>query len=384
MALAAQVAGGGIAGMAAAAALARHGFHVTLHERATTLRELGAGIYLKENSLQVLDELGVYEPLEARAVRLEETRVRTEGGRLVLHRHVARERTLVALREDLHGLLAQAAVAAGVDVVTRSRVESADERGVMTLQGGRWTDRADLVVGADGLHSRVRTTAGFDGRVRMLGDGATRLLIPRTEQELVSTEHWSGRLRVGVTPCSPDHTYVFLIGPEADDRARALPVDVDYWLRAFPYLGEVFERVAGAEGTHHPHALVICPRWARGRVALVGDAAHAQPPNLGQGAGLAIANGWALATALRDHGDVETGLAAWETANRLLAHRVQRWSHRYGLAGHRWPPRLHPLRTAALWTLGNSPYTRRRWALLWRGGVVPSDQQAWTQTGRRA
>jgi len=384
MGLRAQVAGGGIAGMAAAASLARHGFETRLHERGSTLRELGAGIYLKENSLRVLDELGVYESLEARAVRLDETRVRTEGGRLVLRRRVAGERLLVALREDLHGHLTEAARAAGADIVTRSRVESADTGGALTLQSGRESERGDLIVGADGLHSRVRTTAGFEGRVQMLGDGATRLLIPRDEPERVSTEHWSGRLRVGVTPCSPDHTYVFLIGPETDERARALPVDVEYWLRAFPYLGHVFERVAAAEGTHHPHALVVCPRWARGRVALVGDAAHAQPPNLGQGAGLAIANAWALATALRDHGDIEPALAAWESANRGLALSVQRWSHRYGLAGHRWPPRLHPLRTATLWTLGHSPYTRRRWALLWRGGVPGSDRHVWNQTGRRA
>ena len=355
--------------MAVAAALARHGFGVRLHERAPELRELGAGIYLKENSLRVLDELGAYEALESRGVRLQETRVRTEGGRLVLRRRVAQERTLVALREDLHGLLSEAAADAGAEIVTRSRVEAADTRGILTLQSGRRSERGDLIVGADGLHSRVRATAGLEGRVQMLHDGATRLLIPRDEPEAVSTEHWSGRLRVGVTPCSPDHTYVFLIGPEADDRARTVPVDVDYWLRAFPYLGDVFDRVSGAAGTHHPHALVVCPRWTRGRVALVGDAAHAQPPNLGQGAGLAIANAWALSTSLQRHTDVESGLAAWESENRSLGHQVQRWSHRYGLAGHRWPPRLHPLRTAALWTLGHSPYTRRRWALLWRGGV---------------
>jgi 2-polyprenyl-6-methoxyphenol hydroxylase-like FAD-dependent oxidoreductase len=368
------IAGGGIAGMAAAAALARHDFEVRVHERAPRLRELGAGIYLKENSLRVLDRLGIYERLEARAVRLAETHLRTEGGRLVLTRHVAGERTLVALREDLHELLTEAAEAEGAEVLVRSRVETADPSGGLTLQGGRETDRVDLVVGADGLHSRVRATAGFESRVRILDDGATRLLIPRTEIEAISTEHWSGRLRVGVTPCSADQTYVFLIGPESDEHARRLPVDADYWLCSFPYLGDVFERVAQAEGTHHPHALVECSGWTRGRVALVGDAAHAQPPNLGQGAGLAIANAWALAEALRASATVEEGLAAWESHNLRFGRRVQRWSHRYGLAGHRWPPRLHRARTATLWVLGHSPYTRHRWAWLWRGGVPGGDQ----------
>lgn len=374
MTLKAQVAGGGIAGMTVAASLARHGFEVVVHERAPDLRELGAGLYLKENSLRVLDRLGIYERLEARGVRLAEGRIRTETGRLVMTRQMSGERTLVTLREDLHSLLTEVAAAEGARILTRSRVEAADETGLLTLQSGRLMERLDLIVGADGLHSRVRATAGIDGRVRMLADGATRLLIERHESEAVSTEHWSGKLRVGVTPCSPNHTYVFLIGPENDERARAVPVDVDYWLRSFPYLRDVFERVEGAAATHHRHALVLCNHWTRGKVALVGDSAHAQPPNLGQGAGLAIANAWALARALDDYRDVNRGLAAWEAANRPLGHRVQRWSHRYGLAGHRWPSRLYRLRSATLWTLGHSPYTRRRWAWLWRGGVAANDQ----------
>lgn len=354
--------------MAVAASLARHGAAVTVHERAPQLRELGAGIYLKENSLRVLDRLGIYEPLEARAVRLSRGEIRTEGGRLVMTRRLADERALVALRSDLHALLTQAAEREGAAVLTRSLVEAADPRGSVTLQDGS-TEPADLVVGADGLNSRVRVSAGIEGRVRNLGDGATRLLIVRREPEAVSTEYWSGKLRVGVTPCSPEHTYVFLIAPESDERASSLPVDVDYWLGHFPYLRGVMERIDGAEATHHQHALVLCNRWARGKVALVGDSAHAQPPNLGQGAGLAIANAWSLAESISTHGDVEDALARWEAANRPFAHQVQRWSHRYGLIGYRWPQHSYRLRTAALWALGHIPYTGRRWNWLWRGGV---------------
>lgn len=354
--------------MAVAASLARHGVAVTVHERAPQLRELGAGIYLKENSLRVLDQLGIYERLEARAVRLNKGEIRTEGGRLVMTRGLTGERALVALRSDLHALLTQSAKAEGATVLTSSHVEAADPGGSLTLQDGS-SQQADLVVGADGLNSRVRVTAGIEGRVRNLGDGATRLLIERREPEAVSTEYWSEKLRVGVTPCSPAHTYVFLIAPESDERARSLPVDVDYWLHHFPYLRGVMERIDAAEATHHRHALVLCNHWARGRVALVGDSAHAQPPNLGQGAGLAIANAWSLGETIRTHRDVEDALRQWEAANRPFAHQVQRWSHRYGLVGYRWPPHSYRLRSATLWTLGHIPYTGRRWNWLWRGGV---------------
>jgi 2-polyprenyl-6-methoxyphenol hydroxylase-like FAD-dependent oxidoreductase len=360
--------------MTTAATLGRFGFQVRLHERANGLRELGAGIYLKENSIRVLDGLGVYAPLEERAVRLREMRIRTEGGRMILRRDVSAERTLVALREHLHGVLLDAARSAGAEILTGSRVESASPDGTIVLQGGRQVERADLLIGADGLHSRVRATAGFEARVKTLADGATRLLIPRTETEPVSTEHWSRRLRVGVTPCSPDSTYVFLIAPANDHHASAVPVDVEYWLRHFPYLADVFERVPGEQAVHHPHALVLCPRWVRGRVALVGDAAHAQPPNLGQGAGLAIANAWALASAQAGASDVQTGLARWEGGSRRVGQAVQRWSHRYGLAGYRWPMRLLRLRSATLWALGHFRPTRHRWVWLWRGGISGRDQ----------
>lgn len=355
--------------MAVAASLRRHGIAVTVHERAPELRELGAGIYLKENSLRVLDRLGIYEPLEARAVRLSEGRIRAERGRLILTRRLRNERAVVALRSELHGLLTKTAAGEGATILTSSGVRSAGPSGRLTFEDNRVGAQAELVVGADGLHSRVRLTAGIDGRIKMLSDGATRLLIDRRESEPVSTEHWSGRLRVGVTPCSPSHTYVFLIGPESDELAREIPVNVEYWAHHFPHLRDLMDRLEGVPASHHRHALVVCSHWVRGRVALVGDAAHAQPPNLGQGAGLAIANGWSLAESIRSAGDVERGLLAWETKNRPIGRQVQRWSHRYGLVGHRWPPGCYGLRSATLRGLARCPYTGHRWNWLWRGGV---------------
>jgi 2-polyprenyl-6-methoxyphenol hydroxylase-like FAD-dependent oxidoreductase len=365
-----EIAGGGIAGLTVASVFARNGWNVRLHERAPGLREIGAGIYLKENSLRVLERLGVYGQLAADAARLVETRVMTDGGRVLIRRDVSGERVIVALREQLHGVLLKAATDAGAEIITSSRVESASGDGTITLQSGRQLARADLVVGADGVHSRIRPTAGFQARVVALRDGATRLLIPRTERELISTEHWSGSLRVGVTPCSADETYVFLISPERDLNAKQIPVDTEYWTRAFPHLRDVFERVSPDAGAHHPHTVVHCRSWARGKVAIVGDAAHAQPPNLGQGAGLAIANAWALAEAIEQSGDVEAGLRRWDREARPVGRAVQKWSCRYGSLSYRWPARLRGLRAPTLWALGNWSPTSTRWAWLWRGGLA--------------
>jgi len=104
-----------------------------------------------------------------------------------------------------------------------------------------------------------------------------------------SVEHWSGRLRVLTTPCSATYTYVALMGPESDNRASAVPIDKERWSNAFPGLSDIVERIGAKGEVHHTNVRTETRGWVSGRVAMVGDAAHGQPPNLGQGAGLAIA-----------------------------------------------------------------------------------------------
>ena len=183
--------------------------------------------------------------------------------------------------------LLQAAIGADVNVITDTTLTGARPHGTLLIDGGEPV-HADLVVAADGRYSRIRGSLGLTKVSRDLGSGATRLLIPRQEGPL-SAEYWAGDRRVGVVPCSADSTYVFIIAPEKDQRAVQVPVDRAYWKAVLPHLAGVFDRVTSDIGVHHAHAYVTCRAWAAGRVAIIGDAAHAQPPNFGQGAGLAIA-----------------------------------------------------------------------------------------------
>jgi 2-polyprenyl-6-methoxyphenol hydroxylase-like FAD-dependent oxidoreductase len=360
------VAGGGIAGFAAAAALARHGFDVTIYEASDEPREFGAGIYLKENSLQVLDQLGISEALAAKGARLKAVRLVDEAGKRIANRDVDKERLIVTLRADLHAALRDAALDAGVELVTRRRVSGASPDGVLHFEDGDEV-KADLVIGADGVHSRVRDSLGLTRVNAVLGDGATRVLIPRQE-EPYSTEYWSGQRRVGIAPASPDQTYVFIIGPEREERGRRLPLDRGYWTEAFPHLEDVFARVTDDAGVHHAHPFVLCQSWAAGRVAIVGDAAHAQPPNFGQGAGLAIAATWQLAETLAGGRDVNDGLVDWEERSRRRVDWVQRLTTAYDIAGYKWPPAFAGLRSKIFQTLSSTPSTSR-WEYYWRGGM---------------
>jgi 2-polyprenyl-6-methoxyphenol hydroxylase-like FAD-dependent oxidoreductase len=368
----AEIAGAGIAGLATAAVLAQRGWRVRVHERSPELRELGAAIYLKENSLRVLDAIGVLGRLATNGEVLTELHMSMDDGR-VTRRDVSGDRVICMLRTELQDTLAEAAANAGAEIVTSSHVVGADPSGELRTEDGE-VYRADLVVGADGVNSEVRHRNAFGARVKGLGEGATRLLMPRIERESWHVESWSGQLRVGYAPCSSVDTYVYLLSPNDDETACEVPLRVDYWKRRFPHLHDILDRAAESPAVRHTHSLVRCDRWAAGRIALLGDSAHAQPPNLGQGAGLAIANAWTLAEALDGPGETESILRAWEQRCRPLSRSVQKWSCFYSRLARSWPTPLYRLRPTVMRGLARFGPTRRRWIYLWRGGVEGTDQ----------
>ena len=368
-----EIAGGGIAGLTAATALAQRGHSVRVHESGDELREIGAGLYLKRNSLEVLKQLGIFDELASYAERLAFGEIRDERNRLLLRRTLDCEEAYTVLRGRLHELLATAAQAAGSEIVVSSRVTGATPDGEITFaRGGR--AKADLVIGADGVNSAVRDWVGLTKANEKLPDGAIRLLIPRIEADRggLSTEYWSVACRAGVVPCSPDHVYVFLIGPQRDSPVSQVPVDRAYWRSQFPQISDVINRIPPDVGRFSSHSYVTVTGWSRGRVAILGDAAHAQPPNLGQGAGMSMANAASLAEILDVHDDVPSALAAWEASRRPVSEAVQRWSYRYGVIGYGWPRALLGLRSATIRALGTIGPTSRRWGWLWRGGMNAS------------
>jgi 2-polyprenyl-6-methoxyphenol hydroxylase-like FAD-dependent oxidoreductase len=131
----AAVAGAGIAGLAAAAALAQRGFDVRVFERADDPREFGAGIYLKENSLPVLDRLGAGEEIAASGVRIRSVRIADERNRIIVTRSTEAERLIVVKRGVLHTALRAAALRAGADLITSTTVTGAQPDGTLLIEG---------------------------------------------------------------------------------------------------------------------------------------------------------------------------------------------------------------------------------------------------------
>ncbi len=266
-------------------------------------------------------------------------------------------------RPDLHRALVEAAQRAGVKIITGSYAVSASAEGTVSFADGS-TVTADLIVGADGVHSRIRDSLNLARRIVNLEDGCSRFLIGRSADDGAgcNIEEWHGGRRLGLIPCSPDKTYVFLCCPAHDDAGRRQrPFDREVWLRDYPEFRSQLERIPDfPEGRWAPFYDVECVSWVAGRVAILGDAAHAMSPNLGQAVCVAMTNAVALGEHLAADSDVERALRRWEATERHVADRVQRYSRLYGKVGTTWPRALIPLRTAIVRAIGYSPAIQRR------------------------
>lgn len=357
----AEVAGAGLGGLATATALARRGWRVRVHERAPELRMFGAGIWLWENGLRSLRLIGAEEQAIARAKHIKEWAVIDQQGADLFRRSFTDDDKMVLpVRADLYQALIDAARDAGVEIVTGSPVESAEPEGVLVLADGSRLP-ADLVVGADGAHSRIRESLLLTAKISYLREGYIRLLVPNLpgDEEALITEAWHGSRRFLYCPSSDEQHYIAFSCLVDDRRGRSVPVDKQSWCETFPTFTSVIDRI-GEEGRWDRGMTVRCRAWSEGKVVLVGDAAHAQAPNLAQGANMTFTNAVSLAAAVSGAQDVPAALRAWEERERALTDHVQRWSHGYGWMVSMWPEHLADRRTTFLQFVTGIPWVDRQ------------------------
>jgi 2-polyprenyl-6-methoxyphenol hydroxylase-like FAD-dependent oxidoreductase len=362
----AEIAGAGFGGLVAAVALAERGWTVRVHERMPVLRAEGFAIAMQPNMLKVVESLGVRDEVLRGGLRIvrRETRNRQNRPTMVMRGGGGHRIS----RQHMATVLAGRAVGLGVEIESASAVAGADAGGELVLTNGRRL-KADLVVGADGINSVVRDSLGLLASRKLHADGALRLLVSRTRSDAeedttlgpLTCECWSATRRVLTSPCSAHRLYVAMSCLASDEEARVVPIDVGCWSRSFPHLGDLFRRI-GAESDWSrirwvQFQTLKLRRWHAGRVAVLGDAAHAMPPNLGQGAGCAMMNALALAVALDETGDVPAALSAWEERERPLTEHTQRWSEIYGRLTT-WPEQM---RSLAFHALGRVKWLRRRY-----------------------
>src|ERR1700747_2483284 len=165
----AEIVGAGFAGLTAACALAQRGWSVRVHERADRLRTTGAGIYIYENGLRVLEAVGAYEEA-VKGAPFAHTREARDGRDRLISAHLwTGRRGFSIVRQNVINALAAAAARAGAEIVTDSAAAGAAPEGELILADGRRL-KADLVVAADGSNSRIRDTLDLLAKRKFLVD----------------------------------------------------------------------------------------------------------------------------------------------------------------------------------------------------------------------
>jgi 2-polyprenyl-6-methoxyphenol hydroxylase-like FAD-dependent oxidoreductase len=350
----AEIVGAGLAGLTVATALAQRGWEVRVHERAPHLRDLGVGTTIWENGQQALEAVGAFEEVARCGTRIARHEAFDERRRTLFVEHFddKANRAMVVLRADHHRALVNAARSAGAEIVTASAAAAAGPDGTLIMENGDRL-RADLVVGCDGFNSALRESLQLTEQAGFVTDARIgRVTVPRdTRPEFESIENfWRGNRRFGVLGCGPVN-YIYLSAPEdcphnpEEVRTRSLYKPV--WIENYPFFEDLIRRVE-TEVIWSRYSIVRCRAWSSGRVAILGDSAHAMPPTMAQGAGCAMMNGLALAKALDRTEDIPSALVEWERRERPVTEITQRWAVLAIVAAKRWPLNLLDVRSETI------------------------------------
>jgi 2-polyprenyl-6-methoxyphenol hydroxylase-like FAD-dependent oxidoreductase len=329
------VVGAGIGGLAAAIALEQAGVEPIVIERASELHEAGFGLVVSANAVTALRSLGLRDGVAARGTTVRRAEVRNPRGDLLTridYEGLGWE-TYGILRAELQHAMLEAVPVERLRLATTCIGASEDGR---ALLDGVDAVIADIVIGADGIRSTVRRSLFGEEPLRYGGHRAwragTRLDDERVRDRFV--EVWGVGGGFGFGPAGPGRVYWYCF-EAVPERAPVPDRPRDEFLRRY---GAWFDPVPALIESTDPDAIEPTftydrpPRrsWGRGRVTLLGDAAHPMKPNLGQGAAQALEDAVVLASCVAGRGDPEEALRAYERRRARRANAVVRASRRAG------------------------------------------------------
>jgi 2-polyprenyl-6-methoxyphenol hydroxylase-like FAD-dependent oxidoreductase len=357
------IVGGGIAGLGLGRALRQQGVVPDIIERVASWPSAGTGLYIPGNGVRALEALGLADQVLARAVRMSHQRLLDHTGRPLAEIELARVWGGVGpcvgiARSELHRVLLESIAGVRVRLGTSLTALSQHDDMVHVVFTDGSTGTYDLVVGADGIHSWVRRLVIGHIPPRHLGQVSWRFLVEFSGAVDTWTAMLGPRLAFLAMPIGPNRLYCYADlatfateDPTEGDLARLRALFADFAKPVPGILGEL----GGFDAIHFaPIEEIALDSSGRGRVLLIGDAAHATSPNMAEGASMALEDALVLARMLRTHGSPEASVSAFSERRRARIRWVQQRTHRRDRV--RTLPA--PLRNLALKIVGTRLYRR--------------------------
>ncbi|WP_431785565.1 FAD-dependent oxidoreductase [Paenibacillus lactis] len=365
--------GGGIGGLCTAFALQQRGHDVTLYEGASTFQSLGAGLGVGANALKALDKIGLKKQvmehskvLRKMVILSDQGKPITETDSLMVSERFGTDNVTIH-RADLLSVLRNA-LKPGTIVLNKRCVDfvQAQDGVTVSFEDGE-TTRADAVVAADGINSIFRKNLVPGSTPRYAGYTCWRAVINDPGiviDGLVATETWGPSGRFGIVPLAGGQIYWFAcVKAKARDQRIARYGIQDLLSNIRDYHKPIPQIIRATDEASLIHNDILdikpIPQYAFGRIALLGDAAHATTPNLGQGAGQAMEDAYVLTKCLETAGDVATAFKEYERQRLDRTRKIINMSNQNGRIAQLENKGLILLRNAVLKLVPPSVNTKR-------------------------
>ncbi|WP_417610347.1 FAD-dependent monooxygenase [Owenweeksia hongkongensis] len=341
------IVGGGITGLTTALALNKLGTCCGVYERAPKLNEVGAGIWLQPNAMKVMDWIGIGDSLrevgmpvakaEITNPQLIPIRKSTQGmitdpnGNSIIAIHRAR------LQQILFDALPSDTVQLGMDYQKHEEVN-----GKVKIHFSESEKNCDILLAGDGLNSRVRKQLFPNSETRYSGQtswrGVVKTILPKG-LEGAGYEAWGKGIRFGLSQISPNEVYWFAVcnAPQnQQDNRGTLKADLKKMFDGFhPFVKELIQETPLEQIIRTDISdLKRLPKWHSKNVCLIGDAAHATTPNMGQGACQGVEDAYYISNILAQESDAAAAFERFESERRRKVDFVVNNSYRFGSMAH--------------------------------------------------